>query len=81
MFLEARQAAKIPAAILRARSARLTEMAAPRRGSLDAASKRWQRSLQRTDPRRVLGRLLPAKAPFVLGAGTEIPRAQACKTS
>ncbi len=78
---EARQAAEILAAILRARSARLTEIAAHMRGSLDAAYKRLQRFLQRTDPRQVLWRLLPDEAPFVIGDVTEIPRPQAYKTA
>ncbi|NPA93602.1 MAG: transposase, partial [Chloroflexi bacterium] len=56
---EARQAAEILAAILRARSARLTEIASQIRGSLDAAYKRLQRFLQSTDPRTILWRLLP----------------------
>ena len=58
-----------------------TEEAPHGHGSLDAASKRWQRFLQRTDPRRVLERLLSDEAPFVLGAGSEIPRPQAYHTS
>ena len=76
----ARQAAEILAAILRARSARLTEIAAQMRGSLSAAYKRLHRFLQRHDPRLVLWRLLPDDAPFVLADVTEIPRPQAYKT-
>jgi len=78
---ESRQVAEILAAILRARSARLTEIAAQMRGSLDAAYKRLQRFLRRTDPRPVLWRLLPDEAPFVIGDVTEIPRPQAYKTA
>jgi hypothetical protein len=78
---EARQAAEILAAILRARSARLTEIAAQMRGSLDAAYKRLQRFLQRTDPRLLLWRLCPDDAPFIIGDVTEIPRPQARKTA
>jgi len=78
---DARQAAEILAAILRARSARLTEIAAQMRGSLDAAYKRLQRFLQRTDPRLLLWRLCPEDVPFIIGDVTEIPRPQATKTS
>lgn len=78
---EARQAAEILAAILRAQSARMTEIAAKMGGSLDAAYKRLQRFLQRTDPRTALWRLLPDNAPFVLADVTEIPRPQAHKTA
>ncbi len=77
----ARQAAEILAAILRARSARLTEIAAKMRGSLSAAYKRLHRFLQQHDPRLVLWRLLPDDAPFVLADVTEIPRPQAYKTN
>lgn len=77
---EAAQAADILAGILRARSARLSEIAAQMRGSFAAAYKRLQRFLQHTDPRQVLWRLLPDDAPFVLADVTEIPRPQAYKT-
>jgi len=78
---EARQAAEILTAILRARSARLTEIASQMNGSLDAAYKRLQRFLQSIDPRTILWRLLPDEALFVLGDVTEIPRPQAYKIS
>ncbi len=78
---EAQHAAEILAAILHARSARLTEIAAKMHGSMDAAYKRLQRFLQRHDPRTALWRLLPDDAPFVLADVTEIPRPQAYKTS
>ena len=78
---EAQHTAEIIAAILHARSARLTEIAAKMHGSMDAAYKRLQRFLQRYDPRTALWHLLPDDAPFVLADVTEIPRPQAYKTS
>lgn len=76
----AKEAARIGDAILKARSLRLTEIAAKMRGSADAAYKRIQRFLRRVDPRQVLWRLFQEQAEFVIGDPTEVERPQARKT-
>ncbi len=78
---QARRAAEIGEAMLKARSVRLSEVAARMRGNSEAAYKRIQRFLHRNDPREALWRLLPDQAEFVIGDITEIERPQARKTA
>lgn len=73
--------AEVLRAVLQARSARWTEIAAKMRGSEAAAYKRLQRLMERVDPREVLLRLFAEQSPFVLGDPTEIERPEARKTS
>lgn len=73
--------AEILRAILRARSARWTEIAVKMRGSEAAAYKRLQRFMKQVDPREVLLRLFVEQSAFVLGDPTEIERLQARKTA
>jgi len=76
----AHQAAHIIHAILKARSLRITEIAAQMRGGLAANYKAIQRFLAKVDPREILWRLYQTQAPFVIGDVTEIPRPQARRT-
>jgi len=67
-------------AILKARSLRLSEIAAKMRGGSTAAYKRLQRFLRQIDPRIMLWRLFQEQAEYVIGDPTEIERPQARKT-
>jgi len=78
---DARKAAIILKAILEAQSPRLSEIAQKMPGKPEANYKFIQRFLARTDPQTALLRLFQTDAPFVLGDPTEIPRAEAWKTS
>ncbi len=77
---QVRVGAEVLRAILQARSARWTEIAAAMAGSEAAAYKRLQRFMAQVDPRQVLQRLFVEKSAFVLGDPTEIERLQARKT-
>jgi hypothetical protein len=77
----ARKGAIILKAILEAQSPRLSEIAQKMPGTPEANYKFLQRFLANTDPRPTLLRLFQTDAPFVLGDPTEMPRAQAWKTS
>jgi hypothetical protein len=68
-------------AILEAQSPRLSEIAQKMPGTPEANYKFLQRFLASTDPQATLLRLFQTEAPFVLGDPTEMPRAQAWKTS
>ncbi len=72
--------AEVLRAVLHARSARWTEIAAKMKGSEAAAYKRLQRLMKRADPREALLRLFAEQSDFVLGDPTEIERMQARKT-
>jgi len=72
--------AEVLRAILRARSARWTEITAKMEGSEAAAYKRLQRLMEQVDPREALLRLFVEQSAFVLGDPTEIERLQARKT-
>ena len=72
--------AEVLQAVLQARSARWTEIAAKMKGSEAAAYKRLQRLMKRADPRDALLRLFVEQSDFVLGDPTEIERQQAKKT-
>lgn len=72
--------AEVLQAVLQARSARWTEIAAKMKGSEAAAYKRLQRLMKRADPREALLRLFVEQSDFVLGDPTEIERQQAKKT-
>ncbi len=74
------QAAEIGQGILKARSLRLTEIAAQMSRKTEANYKRIQRFLKKADPRQVLWRLLSDEAEFVIADPTEIARPQARKT-
>lgn len=76
----ARRAAQIAQAILAAKSARLTDIAAHMSGSSEASYKRLHRFLQEADPREALWRLFNERAEFVIGDVTEIERRQARQT-
>lgn len=78
---EARQAAQLIQAILKARSPRLTDIAEQMQGHPTANYKALQRFLRRVNPKDALRRLFQAKAPFVIGDPTEVPRPQARKTA
>ena len=77
----ARKGAIILKAILEAQSPRLSEIAQKMPGTPAANYKFLQRFLASTDPQAILLRLFQTEAPFVLGDPTEMPRAQAWKTS
>lgn len=77
---EAKQAGEIGAAILEARSLRLTDIAAEMEGESAAGYKRIQRFLGKADPRAALWRLFQEDAGFVIGDPTEIERPNAWKT-
>ena len=72
--------AEVLRAVLQARSARWTEIAAKMKGSEAAAYKRLQRLMSKADPREALLRLFVEQSDFVLGDPTEIERQQARKT-
>jgi hypothetical protein len=76
----AERAGEIGAAILEARSLRLTDIAVEMEGESAAGYKRIQRFLQEVDPRLALWRLFQEEAEFVIGDPTEIERPQAWKT-
>jgi hypothetical protein len=78
---DARKAAIILKAILEAQSPRLSDMAQKMPAKPESNYKFIQRFLAQTDPQAVLLRLFQTDAPFVLGDPTEIPRAEAWKTS
>jgi hypothetical protein len=74
------RAGEIGAAILEARSLRLTDIAVKMEGESGAGYKRIQRFLQKADPRTALWRLFQEDAEFVIGDPTEIERPHAWKT-
>lgn len=76
----AERAGEIGAAILEARSLRLTDISVEMEGESAAGYKRIQRFLQKADPRVALWRLFQEDAAFVIGDPTEIERPQAWKT-
>ena len=76
----AERAGEIGAAILKARSLRLTDIAVEMEGESAAGYKRIQRFLKSSDPRTALWRLFQEAAEFVIGDPTEIERPQAWKT-
>jgi len=77
----AERAGEIGAAILEARSLRLTDIAVEMEGESAAGYKRIQRFLKSSDPRTALWRLFQEEAEFVIGDPTEIERPQAWKTA
>jgi len=77
---QAERAGEIGAAILAARSLRMTDIAVEMEGESAAGYKRVQRFLGKTDPRAALWRLFQEDAEFVIGDPTEIERPQAWKT-
>ena len=77
----AKRAGEIGAAILAARSLRLTDIAVEMEGESAAGYKRIQRFLHSSDPRTALWRLFQEEAEFVIGDPTEIERPQAWKTA
>ena len=74
------KAARVLQAVLRARSARLSDIAREMPGHADAGYKQIQRFMQRVDLKAVLMRFFQADAQFVIGYPTEIERRQARKT-
>jgi hypothetical protein len=76
----AKRAGEIGAAILEARSIRLTDIAVKMEGESATGYKRIQRFLKKADPRTALWRLFQEDAEFVIGDPTEIERPQAWKT-
>ena len=74
------KAGRILQAVLRARSARLSDIARELPGNADAGYKQMQRFMQRVDLKLVLMRFFQADAKFVIGDPTEIERRQAWKT-
>jgi hypothetical protein len=76
----AERAGEIGAAILEARSLRLTDIAVEMEGESAAGYKRIQRFLHKADPRTALWRLFQEDAEFVIGDPTEIERPHAWKT-
>jgi len=76
----AERAGEIGAAILEARSLRLTDIAVEMEGESAAGYKRIQRFLGKADPRTALWRLFQEDAEFVIGDPTEIERPNAWKT-
>jgi len=77
----AERAGEIGAAILEARSLRLTDIAVKMAGESAAGYKRIQRFLGKADPRTALWRLFQEDAEFVIGDPTEIERPHAWKTN
>jgi len=77
---QAERAGEIGAAILEARSLRLTDIAVEMEGESAAGYKRIQRFLKKADPRTALWRLFQEDAEFVIGDPTEIERPDAKKT-
>jgi len=78
---QAQTAAEAVAAVWQAKSARLSEIARAMPGEYEAAYKRLQRFLAGSETTSVLWRFFNPEAEFVLGDVTEVPRAQAKKTS
>ena len=78
---QAERAGEIGAAILEARSLRLTDIAVEMEGESAAGYKRIQRFLAKADPRTALWRLFQEDAEFVIGDPTEIERPHAWKTA
>jgi hypothetical protein len=76
----ARQASEIIAGIMKARSPRLSEIAAKMAGNEAASYKRIQRFLQENDPREALKTLFNEEADYVIGDPTEIERPHADQT-
>lgn len=76
----AERAGEIGAAILEARSLRLTDIAVAMEGESAAGYKRIQRFLGKADSRTALWRLFQEDAEFVIGDPTEIERPHAWKT-
>ena len=76
----AERAGEIGAAILEARSPRLTDIAVEMEGESAAGYNRIQRFLGKADPRAALWRLFQEDAEFVIGDPTEIERPHAWKT-
>ena len=76
----AKYAAQIAQAILKARSIRMTHIAAFMPSKMEAAYKRITRFLKRCDPREALWKLFDQKAKFVIADPTPIPRPHAKKT-
>jgi hypothetical protein len=76
----AERAGEIGAAILEARSLRMTDIAVEMEGESAAGYKRIQRFLGKADPRTALWRLFQEDAGFVIGDPTEIERPHAWKT-
>ena len=74
------KAARILQAVLRARSARLSDIAREMPGRADAGYKQIQRFMRRVDLKAVLLRFFQADAKFVIADPTEIERRQAWKT-
>jgi hypothetical protein len=66
----ARRAAQIAQAILAAKSARLTDIAAHMSGSSEASYKRLHRFLQEADPREALWRLFNSMSERSSSSGT-----------
>ena len=77
---QAERAGEIGAAILEARSLRLTDIVVKMEGESAAGYKRIQRFLGRADPRAALWRLFQEDAEFVICDPTEIERPHAWKT-
>jgi hypothetical protein len=77
---QAERAGEIGAAILEARSLRMTDIAVEMEGESAAGYKRIQRFLGKADPRGALWRLFQEDAEFVIGDPTEIERPHAWKT-
>ena len=78
---EAAKAARIVEAILKARSARLTDIAWEMGGNAQTRYKQVQRFLGQVELKGLLLRLFQADAPFVIGDPTEIARPQARRTA
>jgi hypothetical protein len=76
----AERAGEIGAAILEARSIRLTDIAVAMDGESAAGYKRIQRFLGKADPRAALWRLFQEEAEYVIGDPTEIERPHAWRT-
>jgi hypothetical protein len=77
---QAERAGEIGAAILEARSLRMTDIAVKMEGESAAGYKRIQRFLGKADPRTALWRLFQEEAEFVIGDPTEIERPHAWRT-
>ena len=73
----AQQASEIIAGIMKARSPRLSDIAAKMAGNEAAGYKRIQRFLQDNDPREALKTLFNEEAEFVIADPTEIERPHA----
>ena len=76
----AQQASEIIAGIMKARSPRLSDIAARMAGNEAASYKRIQRFLQDNDPREALKTLFNEEAEFVIADPTEIERPHAEQT-